>query len=194
MFNSIRGKVTEKREGAVYLDCNGVEWDIGMSAQSLSALPEVGQTARVFTYLHHRDDQMRLYGFAEPAERSVFLDLLKVGGIGPKQALKALSGLPFSVFLKALDDGDVEGLSRVPGLGKKTAQKIVLALRGRLSLRSEESGGAYAELVDALVEMGFDRREAAEAVSASAQDISLPPGDPQFEKELMRLSIVRLSE
>lgn len=195
VFNSITGRITEKRENALFLETNGLEWDIAVPSSSLAALPVVGESARVFTYLYHREDQMRLFGFATSAERSVFFDLLKVDGVGPKQALKVLSGLPFDLLLRSLDSGDVEALSRMPGLGTKTAQKIVLALRGKLSFRSEGESSEFEDIVAALVEMGFDRRQASDAVQASVAEIGATANPaPEIEKELLRLSIMRLSQ
>jgi Holliday junction DNA helicase RuvA subunit len=152
----------------------------------MDALPAVGAEARVYLYLHHRDDQMKLYGFAQTSERVLFLELLKVDGIGPRQALRILSSTPPEMFLPILDAGDVEALSRTPGIGKKTAQKIVLTLRGKLRLEEHEASSSSDELVAALVEMGFERKQAVEAVDAqfSAHDVTIakvarPSGTPR---------------
>ncbi len=199
MFNSLTGRVTAKREGSLYLETNGIEWDIVTPTPSLAALPPVGSLARIYTYLHHREDQVRLFGFASPLERALFLDLLKVEGVGPKQAVKIMSGISAELLAAALDNGDVEALSRLPGLGVKTAQKMILALRGKLTREmGEEPPQAYADIVNALVEMGFERRLAIEAVRESAAELHRETAagsraEPEIEKELMRLSIVRLS-
>lgn len=199
MFNSITGRLTAKRESGLFLEANGIEWEITAPASCLSELPPIGSVARVYTYLHHREDQVKLFGFATPIERALFLDLLKVEGVGPRQAVKIMSGIRSELLTAALDSGDVEALTKLPGLGVKTAQKMILALRGKLTREpGEETAGAFGDIVQALAEMGFDRRLAVEAVRESASEIGLaraPEGSPdaETEKELMRLSIIRLS-
>lgn len=194
MFNSLTGKITSKRPGALFLSTGGVEWDIAMPEASMDALPAVGAEARVYLYLHHRDDQMKLYGFAQTSERVLFLELLKVDGIGPRQALRILSSTPPEMFLPILDAGDVEALSRTPGIGKKTAQKIVLTLRGKLRLEEHEASSSSDELVAALVEMGFERKQAVEAVDAAMRElVDDKASGASGEEEIMRRAIVRLS-
>lgn len=193
MFNSVSGRITEKRPGQLFLATDGIEWDITMPESSLAGLPEPGADVRVFVYLHHRDDQMRLFGFASPEERAVFLELLKVDGVGPRQAMRILSGGSVEQFVAKLDEGDADSLARLPGLGKKTAQKIVLALRGKLSLQPTAGAGQFEEITAALSEMGFDRKQAAEAVSAAAEEVGAQsPGTPS-EEELLKRAIVHLS-
>ena len=131
MFNSLTGEITYKGEERLCLQTGGVEWELVVSRRALDRLPKVGEVARVFTHLVHREDIMRLYGFCDNAERSLFLDLLKVEGVGPRGALKMLSGVDREQFTQALDRDDVDALSTVPGVGKKTAQKIILALKGK---------------------------------------------------------------
>ena len=193
MFNSLFGRITDKHAGALYLETAGIEWDIAMPVPSLLSLPPVGESVRVYTYLYHREDQVRLFGFASSAERALFFELLKVDGVGPRQAIKVLSGLPFDLLLHALEQGDVDALSRAPGLGKKTAQKIVLALRGKLVLEEQKERSAFDEIVEALVEMGFDRKLAAEAVRTTAEELGVEGLGRENEQELLRRSIVRLS-
>lgn len=195
MFNSIHGVLTQKGADRVCLDTGGVEWDIQMASTSVSELPDVGIECRVFVYVHHRDDQLKLFGFTSTTERAVFLDLLKVSGIGPTQAIKILSGMSLDAFIQSLDAGDVASLRRIPGLGEKTAQKIVLALRGKLTIPyTPASGDEYGELVDALVEMGYDRKTVREVVQeiAQAEEIINMDGDDR-EKEMFRRAIVSLS-
>ena len=133
MFNSISGTLTGKTAESIYIETNGIEWEVFVSALSADRFGTAGSTVRVYTWLYHREDQMRLFGFLTPAERSLFLDLTKVDGIGPKQALKILSGLDSGALEAALEAGDVARLQSIPGIGKKTAQKMVLALKGQLT-------------------------------------------------------------
>jgi Holliday junction DNA helicase RuvA len=194
MFNSIRGIITEKlAEGARLLD-GGLEWDIAMPAIDIGLLPAPGEPGRIFTWLYHREDQMKLFGFADERRRATFLELLKVEGIGPKGALKIMGGIGQEQLEQALEAGDLTRLEAVPGLGKKTAQKMILALKGKLTRESAPPfAGPQGELVEALAEMGYDKRAAAEAVARA--EAALDPGitGADREKLLFREAIVTLS-
>ena len=193
MFNSIRGIITEKIADSVYILSGGVEWDIAVPATDISLLPQVGEEGRIFTWLYHREDQMKLYGFCAQERRITFLELLKVEGIGPKGALKIMGGIGQEELEKALEDEDLARLEAVPGLGKKTAQKMILALKGKLAMAKTSSETPYGDLVEALAEMGYDKRAAAEALSRAEGE--LPPGASGEEKEklLFKHAIVYLS-
>jgi holliday junction DNA helicase RuvA len=194
MFNSISGIISYKGASEVYVQNGGVEWALQVTASTLEKLPAVGEEARIFTYLHHKEDQMTLFGFSSSDQRSVFLDLIKVSGIGPKQAIKILSGMSVDDFVISLDNDDVDNLSRIPGLGRKTAQKIVLALRGKLSLQSASPKSAFEDIITALVEMGFERQNTSRIVERIAAEMKIEDiGDDEREKELFRRSIVLLS-
>ena len=191
MFNSIRGTITEKLADSVYIFSGGIEWDISVPATDISRLPEAGEEGRVFTWLYHREDQMKLYGFCAEERRSTFLELLKVEGIGPKGALKIMGGIGQEELERALEAEDLARLEAVPGLGKKTAQKMILALKGKLALA--KAAAPYGELVEALAEMGYDKRAAADALARAEGE--LPPGASGAEKEklLFKQAIVYLS-
>jgi holliday junction DNA helicase RuvA len=196
MFHSISGTITGRGPNILYVTTGGVEWELEVSGFTLRELAHE-DTARVFTYLYHREDQMRLYGFASADERRVFLELTRVSGIGPRAALKILSASAPDRLLQMLETEDVEGLVLLPGLGRKTAQKIILTLRGRLVSKEEEAAGAHGELIEGLAEMGFDRGSAAKAVGELASAvIAEQPGlsAPESEQEIFRRAIVRLSE
>jgi holliday junction DNA helicase RuvA len=195
MFNSLTGTLSGKSGGRVTLAAGPIEWEFEVSFSSLQGLPPVGETARIFTYLHHRDDALKLFGFVREEERAVFLELLKVDGIGPRQAMKILSGTDAERFVGILDAGDVDSLRRIPGIGLKTAQKIILTLKGKLSLKPEEEQPAEgADLVQALVDMGFERRRAGLAVRSLLENYRQDGRDPKkLERELFKEAIVRLS-
>ena len=194
MFNSIRGTLTEKTTDSVFILCgSGVEWEIAAPGIDIGRLPPPGEDARIFTWLYHREDQMKLFGFADPARRDIFLELLKVEGIGPKAALKILGGIGSEELERALESEDLARLEAVPGLGKKTAQKMILALKGKLVSARAVPATPYAELAEALVGMGYDRKAAAEALSRAEKEI---PGDvkgAEKEKLLFKEAIVYLS-
>lgn len=194
MLNSITGRITYKDAEKIFLQTAGVEWEILTSLTTSRELPAEGQPARIFIYLLHREDQMRLYGFAAPGERDLFLDLLKVEGVGPKLALRILSGVEAPVFAAALEAEDAEALANLPGIGRKTAQKIILKLKGRLSISPQPGSPGVEDLVEALSGMGFDRREARTAVAAAVKackDASLPK--EELERELFKRAVSLLS-
>jgi len=195
MFNSIRGIVGGKNSEALFLLTGGLEWEITMPATDMEQLSSSGGECRVFTWLYHRDDQMRLFGFADETRRNTFLELLKVEGIGPKGALKIMGGIGQEELERALEAGDLARLEAVPGLGKKTAQKMLLALKGKLVHTPADSPASspYGDLIEALAEMGYERRAAAQAIDRAEKDA--PAGLSQAEKEklLFKNAIVYLS-
>ncbi|MDR3276385.1 MAG: Holliday junction branch migration protein RuvA [Treponema sp.] len=195
MFNSLRGIITEKRTDSLFLDSGGVEWDLAMPATDIDALPPQGEEGRVFTWLYHKEDQMKLYGFASPQRRATFMELLKVEGIGPRGALKIMGGIGQEELERALETEDLGRLEVVPGLGKKTAQKMILALKGRLARVSQTlpAAGPYAELAEALAAMGYDKRAAAEALSKADAAIAPAVKGPDREKQLFKRAIMYLS-
>ncbi len=201
MFNSISGILSGKTTDSVYVENSGIEWEIFVSALALDALGSVGKEVKVYTWLYHREDQMRLFGFPNQAERSLFLDLTKVEGVGPRQALKIMSGLNSSSLEKALEEGDLDTLQKAPGVGKKTAQKMILALKGKLTNLNEVSSKGqasvsceYEDIVMALTEMGFERKSVIVQVEKIAKEMKAAGSDPlKNEEELFRRSIVALS-
>jgi len=196
MFNSIRGTVSEKGGEAVFLLTGGVEWEIAMPVTDIGLLPAAGGECRVFTWLYHREDLMRLFGFSGRARRDTFLELLKVEGIGPKNALKIMGGIGQEELERALETGDLARLEAVPGLGKKTAQKMLLALKGKLVHGGADDSPAdspYGDLVEALAAMGYDKRAAAEALNRAESDLSPGLAPAEKEKSLFKNAIVYLS-
>ena len=193
MFNSIRGKITEKLCDSVYILCGGVEWDISSPAIDIALLPPAGEEGRLFTWLYHREEQMKLYGFASEGRRTAFLELLKVEGIGPKGALKILGGISQEELENALENEDLARLETVPGLGKKTAQKMILALKGKLVSAKSVQESPYGDLVEALAGMGYDRRAAAEALNRAEKELTPNATGAEREKLLFKEAIVYLS-
>ena len=184
MFNSIRGTVTERRSDVLRLETGGVEWEFLAPSTDLERFPPPGTQTRVLVWLYHREDQMRLFGFFDERRRETFLELLKVDGIGPRQAIKVMSGISQIDLETALEAGDVGRLEAVPGIGKKTAQKMILALKGRIAQEHTDNGIpiAHAELVEALIGMGFERKSAAEAVMKAETELVLEPEKTLIKK------------
>ena len=187
MFNSLNGTITGKYPQRLTLETNGIEWDLTFPDSALDKIPAVGQTCRVYTWLQHSDVAMVLFGFASEADRALFFDLLKVDGIGPKGALKIMSNIASPDLARILDSGDLDSLQKVPGVGKKTAAKMLLQLKGKLTLQDDGSApqgrakqSAYADVVSALVNMGYDRKIAEQAVEKVSGQIK---EDSSFEKQ-----------
>jgi Holliday junction DNA helicase RuvA len=194
MFNSLSGEITHKNEELLYLASGAVEWEIHISRNSSDDLPATGQRAKLFVYLYHRDDQLKLYGFSQSLEREVFLDLLKVEGVGPRQALKILSGIEVGRFVDALDAEDLDLLSAIPGVGKKTAQKIILKLKGKLKAATPTGVSLEEDIVNALVGMGFERRRARNAVGSVARSLGESTlNTEELERELFKSALSQLS-
>ena len=206
MFNSLTGIITGKFPKQVFIDTHGVEWDLCVPDSNLDMLPPVGNEGRIFTWLQHTDQLMTLYGFASAEERTVFLDLLKVDGVGPKGAVKIMSAVSSGRLMDVLEKGDLEMLEKIPGVGKKTAGKMMLTLKGKLTLRDTGSGdlvhvaaaSPYADVVMSLASMGYDKKlveqKVAQLVESLTNDVSFA-GKSQKEREdiLFRRAIVELA-
>jgi Holliday junction DNA helicase RuvA len=195
MFNSIRGIVSGKGGDAAFVLTGGVEWEIAMPFTDMEQLPTAGGECRVFTWLYHREDQMRLFGFSDETRRNTFLELLKVEGIGPKGALKIMGGIGQEELERALEAGDLVRLEAVPGLGKKTAQKMLLALKGKLvhAPAASQAASQYGDLIEALAEMGYEKRAAAQAIARAEEGIESGISQAEKEKLLFKNAIVYLS-
>jgi Holliday junction DNA helicase RuvA len=204
MFNSISGIITGKFPKQLLIENNGIEWDICVPDSNLDMFGTVGSEAKVFTWLQHTDVSMALYGFASAEERSLFFDLLKVDGIGAKGAVKIMSSVSSGRLTEVLENGDVEMLEKIPGVGKKTAGKMLLALKGKLSLSSTVrvvdlgKNAEFSDVIDSLSSMGYDKKLVEQKV---LQLVEVLKGDKDFasksqkEKEdiLFRRVIVELA-
>lgn len=186
MIASITGRVTHVGDGVVRLQCGAFEIEAEVTDPTAGALSIEGDTIRLLTILHHREDAMRLYGFLTEEERDLFQALQAVNGIGPRQALRILSGERPSVLWEMIKGGNVSALAGIKGVGPKTAQRLIIALEGKIPEATPEVASPRNDIVRALVEMGFDRREAQEAVSRLSREV-------EDEAELLRLCIVELT-
>ncbi|MCQ2582347.1 MAG: Holliday junction branch migration protein RuvA [Treponema sp.] len=204
MFNSITGIITGKFPKQVFIENNGIEWDICVPDSNLEMLPPVGNEAKIYTYLQHTDMFMCLFGFASADERTLFFDLLKVEGIGPKGAIKIMSSVSSGRLMDVLERGDVEMLEKVPGVGKKTAAKMMLALKGKLSLSETsnivkvEKPVAFGDVINSLASMGYDKRLVEQKVASLVEVLNSDPAfgeKSQKEKEdlIFRRVIVELA-
>jgi Holliday junction DNA helicase RuvA len=193
MFNSIKGIVTAKGIEVVFLLSGAIEWEITMPSNDIQQL-SVNNEHKVLTWLYHKEDQMKLYGFSDVRRRATFLELLKVEGIGPKGAVKIMGGISQEDLEKALENSDISRLEAVPGLGKKTAQRMLLSLKGKLVQSSELNpfSSPYNDLVEALTAMGYERRAAIEALK-KAETAAAGMTEAEKEKFLFKEAIVYLS-
>ena len=178
MYAHINGVVAEKSDGVLVLDCGGVGYQLTVSAATLSQAPAVGDMMKCFTWLSVREDALELFGFATREEKGMFLKLYGVSGIGPKSAMQILSSLSMRDLSLAIVTGDAAALARAPGIGKKTAQRIALELKDKISqadVNAPDAPGASAavpltadnvsEALEALVALGYTSTEARSALS-----------------------------
>ena len=186
MIAYLRGKVLTTTTETAILDVNGVGYELYCSGGAFRKLV-IGQVGELHTYLQVKEDGITLFGFADPKEKELFLKLISVSGVGPKMGIAILAAMSAEEFARAIATADVKGLSKVKGLGKKTAEKIVLELHGKISAAevlgaSGETVGADTpqasvkatpqeeEAISALMGLGFTRAESAQAVK-KAKDL-----------------------
>lgn len=177
----LRGRLAEKGIAHCVLDVGGIGYHLLMSSGSLSTLPHEGDSVMVYTYLYVREDELTLFGFESVEEKKLFERLIAVNGVGPKVALAALSSYAPEVLIEGIASEDVALISSVPGIGAKTAQRIILDLKDKfgtpLAGRGDtlHSSGAATEAREALLGMGFSAGEIAEALKGLDKD-----SDPQL--------------
>jgi Holliday junction DNA helicase RuvA len=190
MIASIRGNLLFIGVDHAVVETGGVGFLVYAPRNVLGALGEIGAEVRLYTHLHIREDLLALYGFATSDQRHLFETLLSVSGVGPKVALSMLSSAPPDELRAAIAGGDTARLARVPGIGKKTAERLVLELRGKLDFKGLPATGATpalmaanAELAEMLVGLGFSAAEASAAIAA------LPADAPAELDERLRLAL-----
>ena len=195
MYAFIEGEVCEKLNGCLVLMAAGVGWQLNCSNNTLQAAPPVGETMRCYTFLSVREDALELFGFATREEKEMFTQLTGVSGIGPKTALGVLGAMPLRDLNLAILLGDVNALSRAPGIGKKTAQRIALELKDKVSQASVSaavpsenypapalSPDAVSEAIEAMIALGYSSTEARNAISQIKDQTDKP-------EELIRLAL-----
>ncbi|MBI5141300.1 MAG: Holliday junction branch migration protein RuvA [Nitrospirae bacterium] len=191
MIALLRGAVFSKSPDRVVIDAGGVGYLVNISHSTFEHIPDVGAEALLHTHLHVREDALQLYGFATPDERDYFLTLNGVSGVGPKLALAILSGAKTAELRRAIEFEDVAFLSRLPGLGKKTASKIILELKGKLPETIGNVGPAapvssvFDDAMSALLNLGYKRAEAEAALRTVDPD---SPFEAAVTGALKRLS------
>ncbi|MBQ7759211.1 Holliday junction branch migration protein RuvA [Anaerotignum sp.] len=185
MISYIKGTLERRAESYIIIETGGIGYQVFVSPATLAKLSQTGAEVKVFTYFSVKEDGMSLYGFASQEEQEMFHKLLTVSGVGPKGALGFLSMLKPSEIIMAILSDDVKTLSKAPGVGRKTAQRVILELKDKfkteeaLSMGGEElegivetsiGGDAKFEAIDAMTALGYSRSEAAKAVNAVAAE------------------------
>lgn len=177
MIAGLKGRVERKLDDAVLVDVGGVIYRANTSSATLEEVGETGGTVRLFTHLFVREDQLALFGFASPEELRLFETLIGVSGVGPKLALAILSRVRPEALELAINAENAELLATVPGVGRKTAARLILELRGKLVPSSEIAAGvpsqADADVVAALRSLGYTTAEAHGALSRTPRDPDL---------------------
>ena len=196
MIGLLRGRLLEKRPNQVILDVGGVGYLVAVPLSTFAALGELHAEVTLMIHTHVREDALALYGFLSAREKHFFELLLGASGVGPSLALKILSGMNVEDLVPAIRTGDLVRLTKIPGVGRKTAERIIVELKDRLEAIAKEvdkpaapsPAGAEADVQSALVNLGYDERTVDKAVSEAKRET----GTSNFEK-LLRVALAALS-
>lgn len=192
MISQLSGKIIEKQAPQIIIDVNGIGYEVEVSMQTFYLLPEAGETIRLYTQLMIREDAHLLFGFADKNERSLFRQLIKVSGIGAKIALGILSAMTPEELEQAIAQEDTKQLSRAPGIGKKTAERMILELRGKLvttpvnNIQTSVNSNNHQDIISTLIALGYTEKEAQNAVKSLDSSIDISEGVRQALKNLTR--------
>jgi len=196
MIASLRGKLLEKHPNQLIVEANGVGYDVTVPISTFSALPGAGAEIQLRIHTHVREDAFTLFGFLTAEEKLLFEKLISVSGIGPSLAIKVLSGMSTAALIPAIRNGEVEHLVRIPGVGKKTAERIVLELKDKLegvtsaapAITADKRPAAFsaveADVLSALLNLGCNRAAAEAAVRGAKADSVAAEFEPMFRKAL----------
>ena len=181
MIARLKGVLLEKTPPHVVIDCSGVGYECEVPMSTFYNLPNIGETLTLLTHFVVREDAQLLYGFGTERERTTFRQLLKVNGIGAKSALSILSGLSVEDLIQAIALQETGLLTRVPGVGKKTAERLLLELKDKFSVEgltgnSNAPKSAASDVLNALVSLGYNEKEALLAVKQLAPDVGVSEG------------------
>ena len=192
MIGRLTGRLAAKTPPQVLLDVGGVGYELDVPMSTFFNLPALGEPAQLLTHLVVREDAQLLYGFLTEGERGTFRELVKISGVGPRTALAILSGLSVTELSLAVSRQDTARLVKVPGSGKKTAERLLLELKGKLGAELALTAGAtplsdaQADIAQALQSLGYNEREAQAAIKALPADVGVSDGIKQALKALNR--------
>lgn len=196
MIAYLKGIIQTKESNRLVLDVHDVGYELEISTQTLAELPAAGEETSLLVHHHVTDNDQRLFGFGSEEEKELFELLITVKGVGPKLGLTILSGLPASRITSAIVQSDKDTLSQISGIGKKTAERMILELKDKIAEFATDSSSPEApalpgdlkeEAVSALESLGFKKREAEKAVAAAAQG----DGEPESVQELVKKSLAQ---
>jgi Holliday junction DNA helicase RuvA len=191
MIAHLRGTLLAKHPNQAIVETGGVGYDVTITVPTFSDLPNAGSEVSLFIHTHVREDQLALYGFLRPAEKQLFEKLITVSGIGPKLAVTILSGMPADEMTGAIRGNDVARLTRIPGIGKKTAERMVLELRDKLPVAGPEPvpvpamSAVEEDVLSALVNLGYQRAAAERSLAASMRKLHSGASFDQLFRETL---------
>ena len=194
MIAHLRGRLLSKHPNQAVVETGGVGYDVHISVPTFSDLPELGAEVELFIHTHVREDALALYGFRRAAEKKLFERLISVSGIGPRLAITILSGMPAEEMVAALRAGDAARLTRIPGIGKKTAERMVLELRDKLEGLAAPPAAAPAvtpveeDVLSALMNLGYSRPTAERAITVASKNGKSDSFEALFRDALAALS------
>lgn len=192
MIGRINGLLLEKTPPLVLIDCSGVGYECEVPMSTFYNLPAMGEKVTLLTHFVVREDAQLLYGFGSEQERTTFRQLLKVNGIGAKSALSILSGLSIEDLMQAISMQETAMLTRVPGVGKKTAERLLLELKDKFSVAGLSMNAVYtpksatSDVLNALISLGYNEREAVAAVKLLPAEINVANGIKQALQSLSK--------
>ncbi|MES2959582.1 MAG: Holliday junction branch migration protein RuvA [Pseudomonadota bacterium] len=190
MIGRLTGTLAAKAPPQLLVDVGGVGYELDVPMSSFYNLPALGERVTLLTHFVVREDAQQLFGFLTAEERSTFRLLIKISGVGPRTALSILSGLSVTELAQAIATQEPGRLVKVPGIGKKTAERLLLELKGKLApdlaMPASVASDAQADIVQALVALGYNDRDAAAALKALPADIGVADGIKQALKSLSR--------
>ena len=193
MIGRLSGLLLEKNPPQILLDVGGVGYEVNVPMSTFYNLPRIGEKVALFTQLIVREDAHLLYGFGTESERATFKQLLKVSGVGPKVGLAVLSGMSVNDLAEAVATQESGRLTKVPGIGKKTAERLLLELKDKLTvdIRITVGGDAIkpssaADILNALLSLGYNEKEALYAIKQLSKDVSVSDGIRQALKLLSK--------
>jgi Holliday junction DNA helicase RuvA len=180
MIGKLTGTLDDKNPPQVLVDCNGVGYEVLVPMSTFYNLPETGARVSLLTHFVVREDAQILYGFATQAERAAFRELIKISGVGPRTALSVLSGMSVGELAQAVTLQEAARLIKVPGIGKKTAERLLLELKGKLGpdigISASVASHSQTDILQALLALGYSDREAAAALKALPDEVGVSEG------------------
>ena len=180
MIGKLTGILSDKNPPQVMVDCGGVGYEVQVPMSTFYNLPAAGETVSLLTHFVVREDAQILYGFASSVERAAFRELIKISGVGPRTALSVLSGMSVGELSQAVTLQEAGRLIKVPGIGKKTAERLLLELKGKLGADIGAAvtlvNDAQADILQALLALGYSDKEAAAALKALPAEVGVSEG------------------